>query len=226
MKRKVLASLLVIAVVAGLVGAGTWAYFSDTGTSSANTFTAGTLILKLWDANEDWADGVTATWQSPPGWAPGQQVTADIWLKNVGSVDAQVAYADFAKPDCGGGANLFNVIQVTAWKDSLDGFTADFVPAFTSVYDQPTPSKDGKLSLWELINGDSYWAGSTSPWEAVLYNTDPVTGPALLPAGGGSYGMRMTFKFMETAGDEYQGASCTFDLVLKATQEEFPTQVP
>lgn len=48
--QKVLFSLLLIGVVAAMAGAGTLAYFSDTETSSGNTFTAGTLDLKVdWD---------------------------------------------------------------------------------------------------------------------------------------------------------------------------------
>jgi len=45
--KKILMSLMTIALVIGLVGAGTVAYFSDTETSTGNTFTAGTLDLNL-----------------------------------------------------------------------------------------------------------------------------------------------------------------------------------
>jgi len=226
-KRRILASLLVIAVVAGLVGASTFAYFSDTGESTENTFTAGTLVLELANEGGSWGEGVTATWASPEGWAPGDEVTATIWLRNVGSVDGQVVYGDWANPDCGEGANLFNVIEVTEFKDSLDDFTADFVATFAGVYDQNT---DTKLSLYELITGDAYWPGSTSPWEASFFTEggDPWSegGDPLLPADGPPYGIKMAFKFMESAGDEYQGASCTFDLILKVTQKGHPTQEP
>ena len=43
--NKVLASLLMIGMVAAMAGAGTFAYFTDTETSKGNTFTAGTLDL-------------------------------------------------------------------------------------------------------------------------------------------------------------------------------------
>lgn len=49
--KKVLFSLLVIGVVAAVAGAGTMAFFSDTETSTGNTFTAGTLDLKV-----DWIE--------------------------------------------------------------------------------------------------------------------------------------------------------------------------
>jgi predicted ribosomally synthesized peptide with SipW-like signal peptide len=47
MDTQVLASLIVIGLVASIIGAGTYAYFSDTETSSANTLAAGTLNLKV-----------------------------------------------------------------------------------------------------------------------------------------------------------------------------------
>ena len=52
--KGILMSILMIGVVAMAAGAGTFAYFSDTETSSENTFTAGTMDLKYsLDANGD-----------------------------------------------------------------------------------------------------------------------------------------------------------------------------
>ena len=45
--KKILMSLLVIALAVAVVAGGTMAYFSDTETSSGNTFTAGTIDLKI-----------------------------------------------------------------------------------------------------------------------------------------------------------------------------------
>lgn len=81
MKRKVLASLLVIAVVAGLVGAGTWAWFSDAATGNANTFTAGTLSI-------DNSLVTAAVAFTIPNMAPGD-VTGEyvVTIKNDGTID-------------------------------------------------------------------------------------------------------------------------------------------
>lgn len=51
--NKILVSLLMIGLVIGIAGAGTWAYFSDTESVDGNTFTAGTLDLKISDLNDD-----------------------------------------------------------------------------------------------------------------------------------------------------------------------------
>lgn len=54
LNKKMLLSVLIIGVVATVAGAGTWAAFSDSETSDGNTFTAGTLDLKL-----NGLDGIT-----------------------------------------------------------------------------------------------------------------------------------------------------------------------
>jgi predicted ribosomally synthesized peptide with SipW-like signal peptide len=53
---------MAIVLVLGLVGVGAFAYFGDAETSTGNAFTAGTLDLKVSDANEGYGDGVSATW--------------------------------------------------------------------------------------------------------------------------------------------------------------------
>ena len=87
MSRKLFASLLMIALGVAAVGAGTWAAYSDTETSTGNTFTAGTLDLTL-DGHNDpivckfTADGLKpgATWMD----------AGVIKLKNAGSVDGML----------------------------------------------------------------------------------------------------------------------------------------
>lgn len=86
-KRLVLAAL-VFTLVAGLAGAGTFAYFQDAETSTANSFTAGTLDLELCDPDEGWRDGVSATWVLS-SLAPGDTSTVmyEVGLRNAGSVN-------------------------------------------------------------------------------------------------------------------------------------------
>jgi len=68
----------------GMIGVGTFAYFSDTETSAGNQLTAGTLDLKTDDA-----DGVSETLYAT-NLAPGDTVgPSTIQLKNSGSVEVQ-----------------------------------------------------------------------------------------------------------------------------------------
>jgi len=83
-----IAALLII----GMVGGGTWAYFSDIETSADNVLTAGTLDLKTDDA-----DGKDAVW-TLANMEPGVSTTgeATIVLKNKGSIDGASLDVTFA----------------------------------------------------------------------------------------------------------------------------------
>ena len=86
--KKILGLGLVAMLVMAMVGGGTWAYFSDVQTSSGNILTAGTLDIGL--GNSLGAAGAgsdaTATWTSPTGWKPGDNVTQTLYLKNIGTI--------------------------------------------------------------------------------------------------------------------------------------------
>jgi predicted ribosomally synthesized peptide with SipW-like signal peptide len=78
--RKILIALLGVLLVAALAGAGTFAYFSDTETSSGNTFTAGTLDLTP-DDPEAFVTGLTNL-------APGEDNSPQsITVTNSGTLD-------------------------------------------------------------------------------------------------------------------------------------------
>ncbi|MFA5747358.1 MAG: TasA family protein, partial [Candidatus Paceibacterota bacterium] len=55
MNKKILLSLSVIAAVATIAVGGTIAYFSDTETSTGNTFTAGTISIAV-NGQETWTE--------------------------------------------------------------------------------------------------------------------------------------------------------------------------
>lgn len=78
MNVKVLASLLVIGIVGAMLGAGTFAAFSDTETSTDNTFTAGTLDLELSGTVPMTVGDVY----------PGASGSETVTLTNVGSINA------------------------------------------------------------------------------------------------------------------------------------------
>jgi spore coat-associated protein N len=95
--KKIAASALSIVTALSLMGGATYAFFSDTGTSSANSFATGTLNLKLSDAAvnggtlETDQDTVTSSFGSDtliPGSCTGVQT---LNLKNSGTVAANHA---------------------------------------------------------------------------------------------------------------------------------------
>lgn len=58
MSKRLLVSLIVIALSVAVIGAGTFAYYSDTETSKDNAFTAGSLDLSVWGGSA-WVNGAT-----------------------------------------------------------------------------------------------------------------------------------------------------------------------
>jgi len=81
MNKKILISLSTIAAVAAIAIGGTVAYFSDTETSTGNTFSAGTLNLQVGK------DDPTSVKIELSNMKPGDKSNAATWLvKNTGSI--------------------------------------------------------------------------------------------------------------------------------------------
>lgn len=220
-KKIIFASIFVIGMLALAMGYGTYAYFSSTKMSTGNTFTTGTLNLQLSNDYVNWYDGVSGTWASPSGWAPGESFTYTLYLRNTGSVAAKAVYEDWT--NLAGDTGLSDYIEVTEISDSIPwgGYPAygtNYVVNFLPLLDL---NLDGKLSLFEL----KYWgewkttSSTPRPWDIrTTYSDDPLVGNAL-PAGG-TLGLRFTFKLMEET--EMQGKTCTIDLNVMASQNILP----
>jgi hypothetical protein len=91
MNKKIALSAVSILTSLALMSGAAFAFFSDTGTSSANVFATGTLDLKLTDNNETAQDSVTASFGSNtlvPGSCTGNQ---SLSLQNTGTVTANHA---------------------------------------------------------------------------------------------------------------------------------------
>jgi len=87
--KKILASIFVIGILALGIGWGTYSYFSDTETSSGNTFTAGTLDLKV-----DGKDDPLGAYFEVSNVKPSDTGSKDIVLSNAGTIDGK-AYIHF-----------------------------------------------------------------------------------------------------------------------------------
>ncbi|MCD6178144.1 hypothetical protein J7K03_02760 [bacterium] len=86
MNKKILISLSIIGIVAAIAVGGTVAYFSDTETSTGNTFSAGSLDLKVKDGDNP---GVLFTLSNI---TPGQYYDAGtVTLKNAGSIPGRLS---------------------------------------------------------------------------------------------------------------------------------------
>jgi len=83
--RKVLASVFIISMLAFSLGYGTMSLFSDTETSSGNTFTAGTLNLKV-------GDNDPTTWNfAISNLKPGDSGSESVTVTNTGTLDGKLS---------------------------------------------------------------------------------------------------------------------------------------
>jgi len=143
MTRKIMSSLLVIALAALLIGLGTFAQFSDTETSTGNTFTAGTLNLTV--ENPDPTTAKFTISDVKPG---DTDLTAASWkVKNVGSLDG---YLDITFK------NLVNDEGTLVEPEESEGDTGG----------PGAPSNDGELAavlnLVITIDGTTVYSGMAS----------------------------------------------------------------
>lgn len=127
-KAKITSSLITLTAATSLLVGSTAAFFSDSGTSSNNLFSTGTLDLQLANGLGDFSDNVTATFGIANG-GPGSTFSGDLMVKNTGStpaahLDIQVVNAvDDADsgPGLEAGTPMDKVIQLTALGWDTDG---------------------------------------------------------------------------------------------------------
>ena len=84
MNKKILASIMVVGLLALAMGWGTYSYFSDTETSTSNTFTAGTLDLKV-----DGKDNPLPVYFNVANVKPSDSGFKIIALKNDGTIEGK-----------------------------------------------------------------------------------------------------------------------------------------
>lgn len=155
MTKSIWLSILSIFAVLAVVGGLTLAYFSDTGTSSANVFTSGTLDMKLSDSNEPAAENVSGTWGLNS--APGDTFTGDLGITNSGSVPADHVELQFSnvvvEPTAGPGLTgtipMDTVIEITSllWDANGDGSPeVDLLPGVSNI------NANGIIDLDDLEN--------------------------------------------------------------------------
>ncbi|HWQ27403.1 MAG TPA: SipW-dependent-type signal peptide-containing protein [Dehalococcoidia bacterium] len=134
MKRSILLSVLIIGAVAALVGAGSWATFSDTETSANNIVSTGSLNLKVGTttggaANCNYADPWTGPLFSLTNAAPGDSDEVTICLKNDGSLkgDLSTTFSNFENVEVGACAEPESSAGDTTCNNGDPGELAQFV---------------------------------------------------------------------------------------------------
>jgi spore coat-associated protein N len=195
--RKIVILSVAVLVIIGLVSAGTYAYFSDTESSTNNVLTAGTLDLNIDGGN------VAVTTFTVSSAAPGDSGFGSSTLANVGTMDGELDVTTSAvtnTPGAGGteyeggsgelGANAqiamyIDVDQSGTWNAGDIGLQSD-----GTTYSFPTALN------YDVINN---YASET--WNAVetmgILASDDIIVNWQVPTG---------------AGNDIQGDSVSFDI--------------
>ena len=212
-KRRVLASFLSLALCVSMLVGSTYAWFTDTVTSSGNIIKSGTLdVGMLWaDGKEDpdpesdtttWNNAeVTDTNPNPEPifgyelWEPGYAQVRHIQVVNKGSLALKYNLTILANGAVDAVADLAEVIDVYTKTPAVQVSNRDDVST--------TLNRVGTLR--EVLNDTTVLAAATQ---------------GHLLAGEKAAILTLALKMQETAGNEYQNkqVNASFDVVLYATQ--------
>jgi len=200
--KKILGLTVAALLVMGLVGGGTWAYFTDVETSTGNTFTAGTLDLEV-DSENPW----TSTGVTVPAMAPGAAaVPVDITCENVGTLTGDLYMKITNVTDTGGTINEPECVAEGGTWTSPDGPCTGNT-AVDGISTQITLSC--KVDTVAVAALDSVLL-SAVPGTWTEIEADLAPGSITLSLGG-SLGSGAT--------NEYQGDVSTFDIELYLAQD-------
>ena len=191
--KKILGLTVVALMVMGLVGGGTWAYFSDVETSTGNTFGAGTLDLEV-DSENPWASAPISISNIAPG---ATSATTNITATNIGSLagDLYVRISNYT--DAGGDTSEPEQVK-EAEIGQTDNISTQLVLSVT-----------GPGGAVTNIDGLTI-ASANGTW------SDKI---ADLAATNGTADIEISATCNSSATNEYQGDNCTFTIELFLQQD-------
>ncbi|MFC2020628.1 TasA family protein [Chloroflexota bacterium] len=208
--KKILGLTIVALIVMGLVGGGTWAYFSDTETSSGNTFGAGTLDLKVQTENP-----LVSTLISLGNMYPGQTTSnVTIAVENVGTLPGDLYMRITGVTDSGGTSLGPNG---TSSEPEYVAESGTFIAGVAQNDNTPNNSISANLTAGVA------WSGITA-----VTNLDGVTlasanntwsGNFINLAASGSDTIEFNAVLNSLTGNEYQGDNTTFAIEFYLAQD-------
>lgn len=244
MRRTIILGLLLMSVAGLLVGLGTFAYFSDSASSTANTFNSGTINMNISNDGASWADGTSATW-TMSNMKPGDTVDASLYAKNIGSIDVNSILSKIsltgALAGCTPNVNcgLADKIDMIEYNDDTSvGSGAYFVDYFKPRYDTggvgAPATPDGHLTLaeWSAGHSDAPRQNYDTAWYCDGTGPAPGNLPCLLANGVATnkgtppnpyFFIHIKWQFDPAANNDYQGQTATYTMKMNAQQTWAPT---
>jgi spore coat-associated protein N len=197
--KKILGLTVAALLVMGLVGGGTWAYFSDTETVGDNAFLAGTMDLGLatGSSGSNPVGSISGTF-STTNFAPGDTKSATIYVNNEGSIAMTSVNLTFSN---------------TSVVDGTPG----------SVTAPPGGDTDNLLKM--ITIKDLKYGDVGSPSDIATYDGHDITMLASTEIALGSLGadtekeLFVEFEFDTTATNGCQGDSANITLTFTGLQQ-------
>ena len=198
-KRALLTSVLSLTLCFAMLLGTTFAWFTDTVTSSGNVIQTGDLDVKLWQHTSettkveitDDSDPIFGTKTGVAGsdtadtlWEPGKTQTVYFSIENAGSLDFRYKVA----------------IEVTNITKNLNKVLSYII----------TPDAE----YGEVTKANLDWTTGKAVNSGINYATD---GDVSITVGANHY-FALSVHMDEEAGDEYQDANITFNIKVLATQ--------
>jgi spore coat-associated protein N len=205
--KKIIISLAIIVLVGSAVIGATSAYFSDTETSTGNTFTAGSLDLQI---DED-PDGSVFSWVDDPSvpvmnniaglqdqinnMKPGDSGMIIVGIKNNGSIDgfANLGFKSVIDDE--------NGIEEPEIAVTTGGDLSEAVDIVISYGDKSVIGDTWEA--WDLV-----WSGKLSEWKALSTNVYAV--PAIEPQEDDYWVVE--FSIATTVGNEIMSDTVGFNV--------------
>jgi spore coat-associated protein N len=203
MKKKILFSVMTIALVGALAGVGIHAYFSDTETSPGNTFTAGTLDLKV-DGENPWTSTAITVACMEPG---ATSNSVNITVENIGCLDGDLFMRLTGVTDAG---------NVTTEPECVAENGTWASPSGPCTGNTPVDDVSTQITLHCSCNGTPV-SGIDGVTLATAEDTWSSKIADLTENGTATISMSATFN--SSAGNEYQGDQSTFTIELYLAQD-------
>jgi len=215
--KKILGLTISALLVMGLVGGGTWAYFSDPETSYNNVLTAGTLDLEIGGGNTNVQIlDVSATY-------PGDSDSGNTTLVNVGSIAGSLDITFVKVDDIGGSGGTEFENNPGAGNGDLD---AEATIAIWVDVDEDDTFSDGDILLTSTGSGDNQTRAGGSPATPTKYSIDSFDGDSwtdivtLDATGGANDGVKFFIDYLipTTATNAIQGDSVSANMTFTLGQ--------
>jgi len=206
--KRILISLMTIAIVAVVGFAVTRAYFSDTETSTGNKITAGTIDIAV-DGENPWSKTYSETLGDMK---PSQVRWVDFTIQNVGENPVVVwkqihvtgtSTGIESEPEC--------TVQGGVWDNTAKA--CDWDGGGTMMVDKN--DLDNVTTYDMKVNGEVLIDGA---WNVKISGIDSVWVPLGRIEPGEEMTVSQSYHIMATAGNEYQGDEMTFNINLYAEQ--------